>query len=65
MELKMAEELMTFEETRKYLNIKRSFLYKLLQTGKIPGSKIGRIWRIRKSKLDQWLDEQEARRGSK
>lgn len=55
----MVDELLTFEETRKYLKIKRSLLYKLLQTGEIPASKVGKVWRIRKPRLDQWLDEQE------
>jgi len=55
----MKEEIFTFEETLEYLKIKRSFLYRLLETGRIPASKVGKIWRIRKSKLDNWLDERE------
>lgn len=52
-------EILTFEETRKYLRVHRMTLYRLAQEGKIPASKVGRQWRFKKDKLDRWLDEQE------
>lgn len=50
-------DVMTIEETAKYLRIAKSSLYKLAQEGKIPCQKVGRHWRFRKESIDRWLDE--------
>jgi excisionase family DNA binding protein len=55
----MADEILTFEEARKYLKVGKSRLYGLAQQKKIPVSKIGRTWRFKRSKIDAWLDKQE------
>jgi len=55
----MTDEILTFEEAKNYLKISRSKLYQLAQQNKIPVSKIGRTWRFKKLKIDQWLDKQE------
>ena len=55
----MTDEILTLEETRKYLKISRSKLYQLAQQNKIPVSKIGRTWRFKKTKIDTWLDNGE------
>lgn len=55
----MAEDspqVMTIEETSKYLRIPLSSLYKLAQDRKIPCQKVGRHWRFRKETIDLWLD---------
>ncbi|MFA4889438.1 MAG: helix-turn-helix domain-containing protein [Candidatus Omnitrophota bacterium] len=59
----MDSEVFTFEEARQYLKISNSTLYRLLQGGKIPASKVGRSWRFRKEKLIAWLEKQEKERG--
>lgn len=53
------DEILTVEEAKKYLKIESSLIYYLLRAGKIPASKIGRVWRLRKSRLDEWLEQQE------
>lgn len=53
------DEILTFEETRKYLKFSESKLYQLVQQGKIPASKIGRNWRFKRSRIDDWLIKQE------
>lgn len=55
----MVDEILTFEEARKYLKVGKSRLYSLAQQNKIPVSKIGRTWRFKKTKIDAWLDKQE------
>jgi excisionase family DNA binding protein len=50
-------DVMTIEETAKYLRIAKSSLYKLAQEGKIPCQKVGRHWRFRKESIDRWLEE--------
>jgi hypothetical protein len=34
----------------------------MAQQGKIPASKVGRVWRFRKEKIDKWLDKKESNR---
>lgn len=55
----MGDELLTFEEARKYLKVHQATLYNWVQQKKIPAFKAGKIWRFRKSKIDAWLEKQE------
>ena len=50
-------EIMTLEETAKYLKIGKSTLYKMAREGKIPAVKIANQWRFRKDDIDKWLRE--------
>jgi excisionase family DNA binding protein len=43
-----------------YLGLKVEAVYELLEKGEIPAEKIDDRWRIRKSALDAWLDEEVA-----
>jgi excisionase family DNA binding protein len=43
------------EEAAKYLGISTSNLYSLAQQERIPGHKIGKMWRFNKSELDSWI----------
>jgi len=50
-------EIMTLEETAKYLKIGKSTLYKMAREGKIPAVKIANQWRFRKEDINKWLQE--------
>lgn len=50
---------LTIEQVAKYLQVSRDKIYKLAQQGKIPASKVGRMWRFKKDKIDAWLERQE------
>jgi excisionase family DNA binding protein len=52
----MDTELLTPEEAAVYLRLNPQTAYRLLRGGQLPGVKIGRQWRIRKSALDAYLD---------
>lgn len=52
-----SSEIMTLEETAKYLKIGKSTLYKMVREGKIPAVKIANQWRFRKEDIDKWLQE--------
>lgn len=54
----MDSEVFTFEEAKRYLKVSSSTLYRLVQNKKIPASKVGRSWRFRKERLEEWLDRQ-------
>ena len=48
-------ELMTAEETCRYLKITQRTLYRYLQNRQIPGFKLGKEWRFVRSDLEQWI----------
>jgi excisionase family DNA binding protein len=60
MELAMTDEILTAQELCKYLKIPRSSLYKLAREKNIPGFRVGRHWRFKKSKFEAWLEKQES-----
>lgn len=43
------------EEAARYLKVDLHTIYRNLRRGKLPGGKVGRQWRIRKSDLDRFL----------
>ena len=55
----MLRKLMSFEEAREYLSISKPSLYRLVQSGKVPASKVGGLWRFRKREIDDWLKRQQ------
>jgi len=48
-------ELMTAEETCRYLKITPRTLYRYLQNHQIPAFKLGKEWRFVRSDLEQWI----------
>jgi len=50
------DTLMTLEEVAAYLRLSRDTVYRMVQSGKIPASKVGTQWRFRKKELDGWLE---------
>jgi excisionase family DNA binding protein len=51
-------EILTIEEVARYLRLTPQTIYKWAQEKRIPGAKLGKEWRFRKSIIDRWLDEQ-------
>ncbi len=45
-------ELLTLEEAATYLRVHHRTMGRLLRNGTVPGTKIGRQWRIRRADLD-------------
>jgi len=41
-----------------------STLYKLVQSGALPGQKVGKQWRFRKSAVDEWLAQNPRHHGN-
>ena len=48
-------ELLTVEETCRYLKITPRTLYRYLRSRKIPAFKLGKEWRFVRSDLEQWI----------
>lgn len=52
-------DYLTSLDLAKYLRLSRIMIYKLAQQGRIPGVKIGRVWRFSKGEIDRWMAEKE------
>ncbi|MBC7332923.1 MAG: helix-turn-helix domain-containing protein [Actinobacteria bacterium] len=51
----MKDEIMTIKNLSHYLKINEKTIYKLAKQGKLPGVKIGGMWRFKKEAIDNWM----------
>lgn len=61
----MDDRIMTLEEVSKYLKLHKATVYKMAQAGRIPASKVGKVWRFKRAKIEVWLDRRQQRVRSK
>lgn len=47
--------LMDIEDLSRYFKIEKQTLYNWLNKKKVPGIKVGHVWRFDKSAIDDWL----------
>jgi excisionase family DNA binding protein len=59
------DEIMSLKDVCAYLKLAKSTAYLLAQRGDLPASVVGRQLRFRKTKIDQWLDQQEVKKKRK
>ncbi|MFC1557936.1 helix-turn-helix domain-containing protein [candidate division KSB1 bacterium] len=55
----MNENILTIRDTADYLKMSSATIYKLILTGDLPAAKVGNKWRIRRTRLEEWMDEKE------
>ncbi len=55
---------LTVEQAAKMLNISRNLAYDLVRQGVIPSLRLGRIIRISRSRLEDWMTENDGQRES-
>jgi len=51
-------EVMDIRQASGYLGISPDSLYKYASEGFIPAFKLGNRWRFKKSRIDEWMDQQ-------
>lgn len=51
-------EWLSVDEAAKYLGVSSSSLYSLAQQGRVPGNKLGKMWRFNRRDLDAWMRAQ-------
>lgn len=54
-------QLMTLPEVAAYLQIAERTVYYWVQTGRLPGFKLGAVWRFKRDDVEHWIDEQKQR----
>ncbi|MCB9560160.1 MAG: PTS sugar transporter subunit IIA, partial [Kofleriaceae bacterium] len=52
------EPLLSLHDLARYLHLDDKTVYKLVQAGKIPGVLIDKVWRFRRSAVDEWLEQE-------
>lgn len=52
-------KFLTLEQAADLLQVSKRTLHRLIQTGRMPGVKIGGQWRIRESEFKKWVEENE------
>lgn len=50
------DEMLTIEELAAYLKLRPQTIYKWAQRGTLPGAKLGKEWRFRRSAIERWID---------
>jgi excisionase family DNA binding protein len=53
----MSEKLLTLDEAAEYLDIHPGTLYRWARIKRVPAVKMGRVWRFRKEKIEEWIDK--------
>jgi excisionase family DNA binding protein len=53
-----SREVMNIRQASQYLGVSPDTLYKYVSEARVPAFKLGNRWRFKKSKLDQWMEEQ-------
>jgi excisionase family DNA binding protein len=51
-------EVMDIRQASDYLGISPDTLYKYASEGVVPAFKLGNRWRFKRSRLDEWMDQQ-------
>jgi len=49
------DKWMTLEEVAIYLQVSKDTIYRLIQKGEIPASKVSNLWRFKKEEIDEWM----------
>lgn len=52
----MENEIMRFEEVMEFLNIGKNTLYNLLNAGEINAFKIGKVWKIPRKSVEEYIE---------
>jgi excisionase family DNA binding protein len=53
----------TVTEIADELHVHRITIYRLLKDGKLPGFKVGRVWRFDSNEVRRWLTEKDLNHG--
>jgi excisionase family DNA binding protein len=55
------KDLLTVAEVAEMLRVSTMTVYRLIRTGELPAVRVGRSYRVKKTDLERYLDEQMVR----
>lgn len=50
-------DVMTLQQVAEYLQLSEMTIYRMAREGRLPGIKIGRLWRFRRADIERWMEE--------
>jgi excisionase family DNA binding protein len=50
------EEVLTVKQVAEYFHVTEKTIYKLSQSGELPGFKVGGSWRFKRSDIEKWIE---------
>ena len=53
----MERDIWTVKQVAFYLRINPKTVYELVNSGELPGFKVGGSWRFKRADIEQWVDE--------
>ncbi len=53
----MERDIWTVKQVAFYLRVNPKTVYELVNSGELPGFKVGGSWRFKKTDIKQWVDE--------
>ena len=54
-ENKQAENWVSMKEITQYLDVSRETVLQWISNRSMPASKVGRLWKFKKSEVDEWI----------
>jgi len=54
-ENKQAENWVSMKEIMQYLDVSRETVLQWISNRNMPASKVGRLWKFKKSEVDEWI----------
>ncbi len=58
--MEASERWLSVDEISAYLGVSKESIYRWVETGKMPASKVGRQWRFKASDVDKWVRDGQA-----
>jgi PTS system nitrogen regulatory IIA component len=47
--------MMTVRDVARYLRVHEITIYRMVNSGRLPAVRVGRVWRFRRDDIDRWL----------
>jgi excisionase family DNA binding protein len=51
----MEDRYLSVDEIAEYLGIKKDTVYKWVAANRLPARKVGRLWKFKKTEVDEWI----------
>lgn len=51
------ERLLSVDDICEYLGVGRNTVYRWIETKGLPAYRLGRLWKIKKEEVDEWLNK--------
>lgn len=51
----MTPDLLTTQQVQAMLRVDRTTIYRMVEDGRLPGIRVGKQWRFRRTEIEQWL----------